>query len=112
VASGKIKVLAVTGASRDPFMPDLPTLAELGMPDATIGIMYGIVGPAGMPRDVTDKLRRDIVDVLNSPEARQKFQAAGFQPSPLAGDEFEKFVMTEYRTMTGVAEAEKIVVDD
>ena len=70
------------------------------------------VTAAGMPAAVTEKLRRDTVAVLNSPEAKAKFQAAGFQPSPLAGDEFEKFVMAEYRTMKAIAEAEKIVVDD
>lgn len=111
-SSGKIRMLALTGPTRDPFAPDLPTVGELGMPDATVAIMYGLVGPAGMPPAVVERLRRDVVAVLNSPEAKQKFSAAGFQTSPLAGDEFEKFVMSEYRTMKIIAEAEKIVVED
>jgi len=112
VSSGKIRMLALTSPTRDPFAPDVPTMTEIGLPDATLAIMYGLVGPAGMPAAVTEKLRRDTVAVLNSPEAKAKFQAAGFQPSPLAGDEFEKFVMAEYRTMKAIAEAEKIVVDE
>jgi tripartite-type tricarboxylate transporter receptor subunit TctC len=111
-SSGKIRMLALTGATRDSFAPDLPTLAELGMPGATVAIWYGLVGPANMPANVVERLRTDTVAVLNSPEAKQKFGAAGFQPNPLSGDAFEQFVMDDYKTMKSVAEAENLVVDD
>ncbi len=105
-------MLAVTGPKRDAFAPDLPTLAELGMPGATVAIWYGILGPPNMPPAVVEKLRNDMMAVLNSPEAKEKFMAAGFQPDPLAGDAFEKFVMDEYRTWKNLGEAEKITLED
>ncbi len=111
-AGGKIKMLAVTGPTRDAFAPELPTLAELGMPGATVAIWYGILGPANMPPAIVDRLRKDMMAVLTSPEAKQKFMAAGFQPDPLAGDDFEKFVMDEYRTWNSLADAEKITIED
>lgn len=111
-SGGKIKMLAVTGPKRDAFAPDLPTLAELGMPGATVAIWYGILGPPNMPPAVVEKLRNDMMAVLNSPEAKEKFMAAGFQPDPLAGDAFEKFVMDEYRTWKNLGEAEKITLED
>ena len=111
-SSGKIKLLAQTGPKRDPMTPDLPTLAELGMPSATVAIFYGIVGPANMPPAVVAKLRQDILQVLGTPEARQKFADAGFSLDPLGGDGFEKFVMDEYRQMKNLAETEKITVEE
>ncbi len=84
-AGGKIKMLAVTGPTRDAFAPELPTLAELGMPGATVAIWYGILGPANMPPAIVDRLRKDMMAVLTSPEAKQKFMAAGFQPDPAGG---------------------------
>lgn len=110
--SGKIKLLATTGPRRDPMVPDLPTLAELGMPAATVAIFYGIVGPAGMPPAVVNRLREDTMAVLASAEAKQKFAQAGFELDPLAGNDFEKFVMDEYRTMKTLAETEKITIED
>jgi tripartite-type tricarboxylate transporter receptor subunit TctC len=109
---GKIKLLAITGPTRDPMVPNLPTLAELGMPAATVAIFYGIVGPPGMPPAIVNKLRQDTMAVLGSPEAKQKFAEAGFALDPLAGDDFEKFVLTEYRTMKTLAESEKISIED
>ena len=110
--TGKVKLLAVTGDARDPLVPNTPTMKESGLPGATVVIWFGLLGPAGMPANVVDRLRRESVAALNSPEAKKKFKAAGFETDPLAGDDFEKFVMTEYRTMKAIAEAEKIVVED
>jgi tripartite-type tricarboxylate transporter receptor subunit TctC len=112
VASGKVKLLAVTSPTRDPAIPNVPTMKEVGLPDVTIGIWYGILGPAGMPADVTDRLRKEVVDALNSAEAKQRYKAAGFELSPLAGAEFEKAVATESKIWKDLAEAEKIVVTD
>jgi len=109
--AGTVRVLAVTGAQRDPSMPDVPTLAECGLPGATVEIWYGLLGPAGMPPEVTEKLRREVVAALNSPEAKAKFGAAGFVPSPLAGDAFQKFVEAEAAMWKSVAAAAHVTVD-
>ncbi len=93
--SGKVKVIAVTGRTRDPLMPNVPTMAQVGLPGATVVIWYGLLGPAGMPANVVDRLRKETVSALNSPEAKQRFKAAGFETLPLAGGEFEKIAVDE-----------------
>jgi tripartite-type tricarboxylate transporter receptor subunit TctC len=109
--SGDLRVLAVTGAQRDPSMPDVPTLAESGLPGATVAIWYGLLGPANMPPDVVAKLRTETVAALNSDDARKKFGAAGFVPEPLAGDAFQKYVEAELATWISVAASAHVNVD-
>ena len=110
--AGKVKLLAVTGETRDPLVPNVPTMKEVGLPGATVVIMFGLLGPAGMPANVVDRLRKESVAALNSPEARKRFKAAGFETDPLAGDEFEKFVAAEYKLWKELAASEHIVLDE
>ena len=105
-------MLAVTGETRDPLVPNVPTMKEVGLPGATVVIMFGLLGPAGMPANVVDRLRKESVAALNNPEARKRFKAAGFETDPLAGDEFEKFVGAEYKLWKDLAASEHIVLDE
>ena len=109
---GKVKLLAVTGEARDPLVPNVPTMKEAGLPGATVVIWFGLLGPAGMPANVVDRLRKDAVAALNSPEAKKKYKAAGFETDPLAGDEFEKFAGAEYKLWKELAASEHIVLDE
>jgi tripartite-type tricarboxylate transporter receptor subunit TctC len=110
--AGNVKLLAVTGETRDPLVPNVPTMKEVGLPGATVVIMFGLLGPAGMPANVVDRLRKESVAALNSPEVKKKFKAAGFETDPLAGDEFEKFVGAEYKLWKDLAASEHIVIDE
>ena len=110
--AGKVKLLAVTGEARDPLVPNVPTMKEAGLPGATVVIVFGLLGPAGMPANVVDRLRKESVAALNSPETKKKFKAAGFDTDPLAGDEFEKSVSAEYKLWRDLAASEHIVLDD
>jgi tripartite-type tricarboxylate transporter receptor subunit TctC len=110
--AGKVKLLAVTGEARDPLVPNVPTMKESGLPGATVVIWFGLLGPAGMPANVVDRLRKDAVAALNSPEAKKKYKAAGFETDPLAGDEFEKFAGAEYKLWKELATSEHIVLDE
>jgi tripartite-type tricarboxylate transporter receptor subunit TctC len=71
-----------------------------------------LLGPAGMSANVVDRLRKETVAALSSPETKQHFNAAGFDTMPLAGAEFEKIAVDEYRTWKDIAAAENIVVDE
>ena len=110
--AGKVKLLAVTGEARDPLVPNVPTMKESGLPGATVVIWFGLLGPAGMPANVVDRLRKDAVAALNSPEAKKKYKAAGFETDPLAGDDFEKFAGAEYKLWKELATSEHIVLDE
>jgi tripartite-type tricarboxylate transporter receptor subunit TctC len=110
--AGKLKLLAVTGEARDPLVPNVPTMKEAGLPGATVVIWFGLFGPAGMPANVVDRLRKESVAALNAPEAKKRFKAAGFDTDPLAGDDFEKFVGAEYKLWKELAASEHIVLDE
>ncbi len=110
--AGKVKLLAVTGKTRDPLAPNVPTMKEAGLPGATVVIWYGLLGPAGMPANVVEKLRKETVATLNSPEAKERYKKAGFGTLPLAGNEFQKVAVEEYKLWKGIATAEKIQIEE
>ena len=80
--SGKARVLAVTGKTRNPALPDVPTVSEQGLSGAETEAMMGIVGPAGLSAEVVKKLHEDIVAVLRKPETREKFALQSGEPTP------------------------------
>lgn len=73
---GKVKMLGVTGATRPPNLPDVPTLAEVGVPGYSLDLWFGVVAPAGTPAPIVERLAREIKEVEQRPEFRAKL--AGF----------------------------------
>ncbi len=108
----KLKVLGITAPTRHPFLPNAPTMAELGVPKATAVPWYGVLGPAGLPPAIAERLRKDVAAAAMSPEAKEKLAKAGWVPAPLIGDELEKFVVEEFRQWKEIADAEKIVIEE
>ena len=110
--SDKVRVIGITAPSRHPFLPNAPTMAELGVPKATAVPWYGVLGPAGLPANVAEKLRREVAAAAVSPEAQEKLIKAGWVPAPIVGDELEKFVVEDLRQWKEIADTEKIVVEE
>jgi tripartite-type tricarboxylate transporter receptor subunit TctC len=79
VKAGKIRALALAGPKRSPIFPDLPTVAEAGLPGYNAAIFNGIVAPAGTPRDVLVRLQREIAKAVQQPELRNRFLAQGVE---------------------------------
>ena len=79
VKGGKVRAIAVTTAQRSKLAPDLPTMAEAGMPGFDISTWFGLLAPAGTPPDVIAKWNADVVKVLNSPDVREKMASAAEQ---------------------------------
>jgi tripartite-type tricarboxylate transporter receptor subunit TctC len=77
IKAGKLRALAVTGAKRDPLLPDVPTVAEAGVPGYEVGVWFGFAAPAGTPAPIIAKLNAEIVKILKSPEVVEKFAAQG-----------------------------------
>ena len=97
VRDGKLRALAVSGSKRTPAFPDLPTLAELGLPEATSDGWFGLVGPAGLPRDVVRKLAADVGRIVRDPKTREAFARQGAEPAAETTPEsFAKLMQTEY----------------
>ena len=88
VKTGRVRAIAVTGKERASVAPDIPTMAEAGLPGFESLNWNGIVGPAGLPRDIVNRLNRDIVRVLNFPDVREKIVTQG---NYIVGDTPEQF---------------------
>ena len=79
VRSGKLRALGVTGAKRSPLFPDVPTIAEAGLPGYQAYAWYGLVGPAGMPKEVVARLNAEAVKAANSKAFRRRMEPLGFE---------------------------------
>jgi tripartite-type tricarboxylate transporter receptor subunit TctC len=79
-SAGRLRALAVTSAKRSPAIPELPTMAEAGVPDFEAATWNGLVAPGPTPKDIVAKLNGDIVKVLNMPDTRTKLAANGLEP--------------------------------
>ena len=95
VKAGKLKALAVTTAQRSKLAPDLPTMAEAGLPGFDISTWFGLFAPAGTPPDVIAKWNADVTKILNSPDMRERLMAQGAEPAPTTPEQFAPFIARE-----------------
>jgi tripartite-type tricarboxylate transporter receptor subunit TctC len=91
VAAGKLRLLAVTGATRSNAFPDVPTFAEAGYPGFETGGWYGIFAPAGTPKPILDRVAADTTRIIRSPEVSQRMVDLGWEPGGGTPDEFFTF---------------------
>jgi tripartite-type tricarboxylate transporter receptor subunit TctC len=94
VQSGLVKGLATTGAARAPNLPDVPTMTELGIPLRTV-VPYGLVAPAGTPKEVVDRLSAALADILKSQAIKERFAAGELRPIFATPEQTAEFVRTE-----------------
>jgi tripartite-type tricarboxylate transporter receptor subunit TctC len=102
VKSGRLRGLAVTGEKRSAAAPDLPTVAEAGLPGYVVMAWYGALAPTGTPAEVIARLNTELVRVLNAPDMRTRFTADGADPAPSSPEQFGAFVKSEIATWTKV----------
>lgn len=102
VKAGKLRMIAVTSARRAASQPDLPTIAESGVPGFEAIGWYGFVGPAGMPRDRIMKVNADVAASLAVPEIRERLVSQGLDPWPSSPDEMRRFMAAEIAKWTKV----------
>lgn len=92
VSGGKVQALGVTVEKRVSQMPDVPTIAEAGLPGFRYDTWFGLLAPAATPRPIVDRLNREVVGVLNQPAVRERFRGLGADPIPMPAAEFDRFV--------------------
>jgi tripartite-type tricarboxylate transporter receptor subunit TctC len=92
IDAGKLRALAVTTPKRFPLLPDLPAIAESGVPGFEVNAWNGVLVPAGTPREVVDRLNREINAVLKMPDVVQKLNAQGFELVGGTPEEFGKLI--------------------
>jgi tripartite-type tricarboxylate transporter receptor subunit TctC len=96
VRAGSLRALAVTGARRVPTLPDLPTIAEAGVPGYEYAGWTGLAAPAATPRAVVDRLQAEVARIAATDEARQWFAATGADAGVLSPDAFNAFIREEH----------------
>ena len=98
--AGKVRALAVTGDKRSAQLPNVPTFAEAGspLPEMTIGGWFGVLGPAGLPRDIVVKLNQSIAKAMTAPDVLAKLDALGLEPMTANPEEFANSINTAIET--------------
>jgi len=95
VRSGRLRALATTGAVRSPALPDLPTVAESGVPGYEASLWYGFVGPARLPPEIAQRLNAEIVAAVNAPDVRERLSSQGVDARASTAEEFGKLMVTD-----------------
>lgn len=108
IKDGALRGLAVTSESRSPLLPDVPTMAEAGVPDFVVGGWFGILAPAGTPQPVIERLQKELVAIGELPEFKQRIVELGGEGSVLTGAEFGKFIAEESERWHNVVKSAKI----
>ena len=108
VRSGKLKALGVSDTRRTSLLPEVPTIAEAGVPGYQAANWWGIAAPAGTPRPIVERLSREIIAFLNSDEVKKQFEVQGAVPVPMDSAEFAKFYDSEHEKWGKVVKAANI----
>ena len=109
--AGRVRALAVTAAVRHPNWPELPTLAEAGVPGLEVILWTGFHAPAKAPAAVIKRFREDVVRTLALPEIRERMAAMAIDPSGNTPEEYRKIIAADIRKWTAVAQAANIKAD-
>jgi len=92
VSAGKVRTIAAVGAQRSAMRPDLPTVAESGLPGFSTGAWWGLFGPANLPPPIVDKIRAEVTRILGTPEARKLFETNTFELIEKSPEQFVQFI--------------------
>ena len=105
IAAGKLTALASAASKRPSILPDLPTMAEAGMPDFDTGIWFGLMAPAGTPQAVIDKLSSAAQDTMHMPDVVATLGKQGVDPLSGGPQDFKRFIASELARWSDVARA-------
>ena len=105
IKSGRALALAVSSAKRSNLLPDVPTVAEAGVPNFDYTLWLAMWGPAGMPAELVDKINKDVNRALSSPDLAERLTNLGTQPMHMTSAEFTQFVRKEVEDTARVLKA-------
>jgi len=112
IKAGKLKPLAVSSATRNPMLPDTPTLKELGLQDFEVTSWYAVWVPKGVPKEVVDRLYQEIVKILQQPDIKTLWDSQGATPGGQPPAEFARFVHGEVNRWRKVVTDAKVKIDN
>src|SRR5262249_47017345 len=95
IKAGRLRAIAVTTAARYPGLPNVPTIAESGVPGYEASAWFGIVAPAAMPREAIARLNAEVNRAINLPDMKERFAQQGAIPAPGTAEEFSALIRSE-----------------
>jgi len=111
IRAGRVRALGVTTARRPKAIPDIPTIAEAGVPGYDSGVWYALLAPAGTPREIVDRLNRDTIAVLNQPAFNKMLVARAIDPIGSTPEVLAKYIKTEVTKWARVVKEAGVRVD-
>ena len=111
IKSGKLRALATTGAKRDPALPDLPTIAEAGVPGYESGVWFGLMAPAATPREVINRLNAAAIQATKAPEFVKRMTDLGYNIIPGSPEDMGKALQGEIQRWAPIVKASGAKVD-
>ncbi|VTU13700.1 Bug family tripartite tricarboxylate transporter substrate binding protein [Variovorax sp. RA8] len=111
IKGGKVRAIGVTSPMRLALLPEVPTLAEQGLPGFNTSEWNGVFLPKGAPPDVVQRLGKALQSALNDPKVKEKLLQLGLEPGNTTPEEFSKFVQNETSRANALVKARNIKVD-
>jgi tripartite-type tricarboxylate transporter receptor subunit TctC len=111
IKAGKVRALGVTSLKRSPKLPDVPTIAESGVPGFSVTSWYGLCAPAAVPKPILARLHDDLVKVLAMPDTQQRLSEQGIDVTPSSPEEFAEFIKSEVAKWAKVVKEAGISAD-
>ncbi len=109
--SGRLRALAVSSAKRSPAIPEVPTLDESGLQGFDVSQWWGVLVPAGAPRDIIAKLHAELTEIIKLPNIRARMTELGAEPVGSSPEQFGELIRTEIAKYRSVAKQAKIAID-
>ena len=108
VKEGRLTALGVTSLQRDPLVPDVPSVAEAGVPGYQSRLWFGLLTARHVPRAVVARLNGEITRILSAPDVRSRWAPLGLDPEPTTPEQFDKLIIDEIAAFTSIARAANI----
>jgi tripartite-type tricarboxylate transporter receptor subunit TctC len=108
VADKNIKAIAILAPTRSPILPDVPTIAEAGVPDFHFSQWIGVMAPARTPQPIVDLLHKEITKIVSRPDIKKSWVEQGADPLVMSQPEFKTFMDSEVKKWARIIEANKI----
>jgi tripartite-type tricarboxylate transporter receptor subunit TctC len=111
INNGSLRALGVTSATRSEALPNVPTIAEAGVPGYDTSVWWGLLGPAGLPADLTAKISKDCVEAINTPAVKQRLNNLGATVIGSSPVDFANYIKTEYDKWGPIIKAAGIKIE-
>jgi tripartite-type tricarboxylate transporter receptor subunit TctC len=111
INSGKLRAIATTGDTRAPVLKSVPTMVESGFPDFVLVNWWGVLAPAGTPKEIIGRLNAELLKILQLADVRERIAAEGGEPSPTSPEQFARFIASEITRWGVIVKASGATVD-